>query len=196
MDVTVQGFLTAVRVTLQSPREAARALIAADLPMPVLGLGLALAAVASSLITHLGLLLAPLPDGAMQMIAPSPLRTAVLQGIVLLGLAAAVHQLGRLRGGRGIFSGALAVVVWVQAMLVVLQAVQLVAMVILPPLAEILSVLGLGLFLSLLTHFVAELHGFRSLGATFAGIVAAILVVAFVMSVVLTVLIGLPDQGV
>lgn len=195
MDVSVQGVLKAVRGTLQSPRAAARALIAADLPMPVLGLGLALAAVASSLIVHLGLMVAPLPEGALQMIAPGPLRTAVLQAAVLLGLAAAVHRLGRLRGGRGTFPGALAVVVWVQAILVVLQAVQLAAMVILPPLAELLGVLGLGLFLWLLTHFVAELHGFRSLGATFAGIVAAILIVALGMSVVLTLLIGLPDPG-
>ena len=59
--------------------------------------------------------------------------------------------------------------IWLQFIMALLQAVQLVAVLILPLLAALLGLVGLGLFFWLLTGFVAELHGFRSPMQVFAG---------------------------
>ena len=103
-------------------------------------------------------------------ILANPLLGAAAQ----LGAMAAVIfltvQIGRLFGGHGGLWGAAALVVWLNAMLVLVQAGQLVALALLPPLAALLAIAATVWALWAYANFIAELHGFRSpvivLGAT------------------------------
>lgn len=196
MDVTFRGLLRLARDTVTSPRDGARAILAINAPIEVRWMALALMAVGSAILTHLSFALMPpmareMMGGAMS----SPFRTVLLQGGVLFIGAFLIHRVGRARGGRGDLAGAVSLVAWLQFVLLCLQGVQLAAQVILPPLADLIGLVGLFLFFWLLTHFVAELHGFASMGATLAGILVTLFALAFALALVLGLILGTSTMG-
>jgi hypothetical protein len=97
-----------------------------------------------------------------------------------------------MRGGRGSFADTLIVMVWLQTIMLAVQLAQLVVQILLPPASGLVSLAGLGVFLWLLTNFVAELHRFRSLPAVFGGIVVGGILLAFLLAVLLLLLVGTP----
>jgi hypothetical protein len=180
------------RLTLTQPRQGLRAVLNLGLPSGVALAGLVLMAVLSALLLHLSLRVAPMPadNPLMQQLIGTPFRTAIIQAVVLMVTAMLVYRVGRMFGGRGSVSDALLAMVWLQSMLVALQAAQLLALILLPPLA---SLIGLGsgmLFLWLLTQFIAEMHGFQSAAKVFLGVLVTFLLVSFVLSLLLIRLIG------
>ena len=66
----------------------------------------------------------------------------------------------------------------------------LLAQVLVPPLAGILALAEVALFFWLLVHFVAELHGFKSLVATFAGVLGGLCLLILALAVILAPFIG------
>jgi hypothetical protein len=72
------------------------------------------------------------------------------------------------------------------------QAAQLLALVVVPPLADLLSLGGLVLFLWLLTAFVAEVHSFASMGRVFAGIIGSLILLAMGLAILVNILFGGP----
>ena len=193
MDLTIAGLLSMARDTVSAPRDGARRGLALGLPVHVAWNALALMAVGSALLTHLSYLLSPPPkqDFFAQAMS-SPFRTFVLQGAVMAAGAWAMFAAGTARGGTGSLSGAISLVAWLQFVLLLLQVAQLVAQVILPPLAGIIGFAGVVLFFWLLTAFVMELHGFRSALVTLLGIVAVMFLLGLVAATLLSILIGAP----
>jgi hypothetical protein len=193
MDLTLPVLAGLLRRTLADPRGVARDLVALQLPLPALWLAMALIAALSAILAHLTFtsMMMRMPEGG-GFALPSPIATAVVQFGVLAMMSLAVHQIGRRFGGRGTQAGAAVIVIWVQFVLVALQAAQLVALFVLPPVADLLGLAGIALFLWLLTAFVAELHGFRSTGQVFVGVIVSIFAVAFALATVLTLLFGGP----
>lgn len=193
MDLTLGALLGLARDTVSAPREGARRVLALGLPVRVGWMALALMAVGSALLTHLSYLLSPPPtqDYFAQAMA-SPFRTLLLQGAVMAAGAWAMFAAGAARGGHGSLAGAVSLVAWLQFILLVLQVAQLVAQVILPPLAGLIGFAGVALFFWLLTSFVMELHGFRSALATFFGIVGVLFILGLVAATFLTMMIGPP----
>lgn len=186
MDVSFKGLLRLARDTVSAPREGARTILRIDAPVEARWAALALMAVGSAILTHLSFAL--MPPAAREMMGgamSSPFRTVVLQGGVLFIGVLLIDRVGRWRGGRGTLPDAVSLMAWLQFVLLCLQGVQLVAQVILPPLADLIGLVGLFLFFWLLTHFVAELHGFQSLGATLAGILVTMFAMAFVLALAL-----------
>jgi hypothetical protein len=121
----------------------------------------------------------------------SPLRTAFLQLFVMVASVFAIWRLGRARGGQGGMDDSVALVAWLQFVMLVLQVATLAAQVLVPPLAGLLGLVEVGLFFWLLVNFVAELHGFRSLVATFVGVLAALCLLIVGMALVLAPVLGL-----
>lgn len=191
MAISMADLLGLARDTLRDPRGGARMVMAQDLPQPARWWALAVMAIGSALLTHASLALLPPADQAiMAPIMSSPIRTAILQGMILLATVHGVHWLGRWRGGQGRFEDALILVVWLQFILLGLQVLQLIAEVLVPPLAGLIGIAGVVLFFWLLTHFVAELHGFRSLGLVFAGVLLAMFSVGLLIGLLLISLAG------
>ncbi|WYK03882.1 Yip1 family protein [Cereibacter sphaeroides f. sp. denitrificans] len=186
MSVTLGGLLRLVRFTVSNPREGARAVLAMDLPIQARWLALIFTAVAAALVTFAGLTL--LPRDVRQLIGddlPSPIFSAALQVGLLAFSAGLIHRIGVWRGGRGTFPDAVLLVAWLQFILLCLEVLQLLAQLVLPPLADVLGVVGIVLFFWLLTHFVAELHGFTSTLAVLGGILLVIFGMAFVLAAIL-----------
>jgi hypothetical protein len=157
--------------SLRRPRLAARRVLDA-------GLSGATVIEAALLVTCAGIVLGYLalrasPDGVdvvSTAILAHPLLGAAAQLAAMAVVIFLTVQIGRLFGGRGELWGAAALIVWLNAMLVLVQAGQVVALALLPPLAAVLAIVATVWTLWAYANFIAELHGFRSpaivLGAT------------------------------
>jgi Yip1 domain len=179
------------RQSLQDPRAGARSLLALGVPLPARTAGLLLMAVSSALLMHLGFLLMPATeDPTAQFMMQSPLRTAFIQWLVLVVSVFLIYRVGRAMGGNGTLSDTLLVVVWLQVIMLGVQLVQLVSLIIAPPLAGIVNLAGLVLFFWLITSFIAVLHGFASRWAVLAGIFAASFAVAVLLVLILSMIYG------
>lgn len=178
-------------LTLQDPRQAARVLLAEGVPMPARTAGLLLIAIVSALLVSLQV--GPEPqalDPFTAFMTASPFRAAVMQWLFLALSVVLVHRVGRAFGGHGSFADSLLVVVWLQLLLLAVQVLQLLLTALAPPLAGIVGLIGFGLFLWLMTTFIAELHGFRSRGLVFLGMVLTALGTGFTLGVVMILIIG------
>jgi hypothetical protein len=179
------------RASLQDPRAGARMVLSLGVPLPARTAGLLLMAVASAFVMHLGFLLLPPTDDAMSLfMMQSPIRTAVIQWLILVVSVLLIFQVGRAWGGQGSLADTLLIVVWLQVIMLGVQIVQLLALVLAPPLAGLVNIAGLILFFWLLSSFIAELHGFASRGKVLAGIFATTFAVAVLVVFVLSLILG------
>jgi hypothetical protein len=179
------------KLTLQDPRQATRALLAEGVPIPARTAGLMLVAVVSALLASLQVQLSPQDlDPLSALMLASPFRAAVVQWGFLALSVVLIHRVGRAFGGVGTFPDALLIVVWLQCLTLILQLLQLVTGIIAPPLGGIIGLGGLALFLWLMTHFITELHGFRSRGLVFVGMALTAIATGLVIGTALVLLIG------
>ena len=187
MDTSLSALMGLLRLTLSDPRGAARRVMALPLPLGARWQALALVIVLSMLFGQ---------AAALMLAGEGVDATALglIQAAALLTLVYAVYIVGRLMGGRGVFEDGLILVAWLQGVMVAVQLAQIVALLILPPLTGLLGFLGFALFLWLLTNFVAELHGFSSLGRVFGMILLTLFGVAIVLAIVLQML-GITPPG-
>lgn len=192
MPMTVRDLVETARLTLQKPREGARMVMNWPLAVGELWLVLGLVAIVSAILAELFVTQTPEGvDPVLTMMMASPIWFAAIQFGGLAILTMLIFGVGRVFGGRGSFVGALALMGWLQLILVGLQVAQIVALFLLPPVALVISLISLVLFLWLLTSFVAELHGFTSLGWTFAGMVGAFFGMTVALSIVLVLFLGM-----
>ncbi|MCA8884130.1 MAG: YIP1 family protein [Rhodobacteraceae bacterium] len=192
---TLSGLLQAALETLRAPRPMAAVVIGAGIPSSVLWAAM-LAVVAGSVVMGQGsLLLLAGPEALGNPFLANPMLMFGIQMGLLVIMVHAIFQIGRIFGGQGSLNGALAVVTWLQFVLACLQVLQTALLFLAPPLADMLGILGLVLFIWLLTNFVAALHGFKSLGAVFFMILASAFALTFALSLLLT-LFGVVAPGV
>lgn len=190
MQLTVGNLAGLVRLTLGDPRLAARAVMAQPLPVQARWGALILTAVLSAfLMQAVTALLPPLPgpDGE----AVTPIGPAIWAGMVASGMVMTVllvHHVGRWRGGSGQLVDAVLLVAWLQFIQLLTVLLQIVVMLVLPFAAPLVEIGGVLLFLWLLVHFVAELHGFRSIGLVFLGVVVTFVAAVFTLSALLLML--------
>lgn len=190
--MTLSDRLSALaRLTLSDPRRAARVLLAEGVPTRARSAGLLLVAVVSALLASLQAFEGTGPmDPLSAFMLSSPFRAAVMQWLFLALSVVLVDRVGRAFGGRGSFADALLVVVWLQLLMLVLQVAQLVVTFVSPVLAGLLGLAGFGVFLWLMTTFIAELHGFASRGLVFLGMVLTCLATGFVLGILLILILG------
>lgn len=191
MNLSLNVLMSAARYTLQNPRAGARLILSVGLSTGQAMGALVLMAVLSTLLTSVSILVAPVPAGAeLQLMFANPLQLAVMQAMILTMGAGLIHAVGTKFGGKGNFAGAVALIAWIEFILSLMQIVQLVALVVMPPLADVIGVMGLGVFLWLLSQFVTELHGFANVWKVFGAIIVTGLGVSFAVAIVLVSIFG------
>lgn len=179
-----------VQEALRDPRRNAARILGWDLPDAAVWQAVALVSVLAVLGLYGTLLIG---GGTPNPGFPPPFAMAGLQFLAMVLLAALMSGIGRMFGGTGNFGGALRVMVWLQALMILLQVVQLVALLILPPLAGLVSLGSLVAVAWVASGLVAGLHGFKSQGMTLLGLVGSLLAVGFVLSILLLPFISLPQ---
>jgi hypothetical protein len=187
MILSLQTLLPMVWRTITNPREGAEEVLALGVPRQALWTILLLVLVLSIILGQITTLLVAAATGT-EGTGPlaNPIVTGVLQLALLLVAIFAIHRIGRAFGGTGSLDEAILLIAWLQFVMVCIQVVQTGLMLVLPPLASIVGILGLVLFMWLLTNFVAVIHGFRSLGQVFVMILVSMFVMAFILSIFLT----------
>jgi hypothetical protein len=188
--ISLRPLLRMARDTVANPREGAETILSLGLPREALYLAFALVVVLSMILGDVLYLIAGLPeDGPMTgPLAGSPIMMGLLQAGFLYIMAHAITRIGRMFGGTGHFEEALALVIWLQFIFICVQVVQLIAVLVMPPIAGLITILALGLFLWLLVNFIATLHGFTSLGMVFAMTLVSGFALLFFLSLILTML--------
>ncbi|MGB8622478.1 MAG: Yip1 family protein [Paracoccaceae bacterium] len=187
MDDTLKSLLVMARDTVTDPKEGARRVLSLPLPREALWQALALVVIISLLLTHLTDRLMPSPtDPLMPAFRDMPLLTVAILGGLTVLMVVAIDRVGRLMGGTGNFEGALRITIWLQFVMLLVQAVQVFFMVVFPPIAVLLGPLAFGLSLWLLTNFIAVLHGFEKLLPVFLMILVTALALGFALFFILT----------
>lgn len=146
-----------------APRTAARAVLASGVPAGAL-LQAGVAVTCIGLV--LGYLAMWLSGGAVDPVSAAVLRAPLIGALAQFAMMALVawltFRIGRLFGGAGGFWGAVTVVVWLNAVMLGIQVVQIGALALVPPLAGLIAVATLLWLLWAYANFVSELHGFAS----------------------------------
>lgn len=166
--------LQVLQLSLKSPKSAIRTVLDWRLSLGESALALTLMAVLSAGL--MSLVIGPLPteiDPVSAAVLTNPVYLAAVQLVGLAMISLFLFLLGRVAGGRGTLPEAVAMMAWLEALLILISVVQVVALVLLPPLGLLLVVGGMVLSVWLTTNFVAELHGFASLLLTLLGVIAA-----------------------
>lgn len=194
MKLTPETLFIAARETLADPQRAARRVMDLGLTTGEALMALGLTASVATLLTSLmQVVMGPIPDPAMAEVVGHPFILALSQFSLMLSGGFLMWQVGRMFGGQGTFARAVALVAWLEIVLILLQLVGTVAVMVLPVLAGPISLASLFAFFYLLTHFTAALNGFTSLAKTFFAILGTGVVVTFALALLLLFLIPVPN---
>ncbi|WP_161470992.1 Yip1 family protein [Tropicimonas marinistellae] len=189
MSQSLPSFPELVRETIQNPRGAAGRIIAQNYPASLMWEALLLVVALSVLAGYAPMALLGPADEEITVILPavftSPLWLAAVQGVLLALAVLAIHRIGRSFGGQGRFADAIALMAWLQLLMVLLQIVQAVLILLAPTFSTLVGVAGVIAFFYLLTQFVCELHGFSRPGVVFFGILVSMIGLIMLMSILL-----------
>ncbi|MEL6518574.1 MAG: Yip1 family protein [Pseudomonadota bacterium] len=189
MTLSFNQLLAMVGRSVTNPREGAEEVLALGVPREALWLILAIVVVLSIVLAQITVLFAgPSTNDLMGGFLQNPLITGFIQMGLLVVMIVAVHWIGRALGGRGSFEESMLLMSWLQFIMVCLQALQTLSILILPPFAGLIGIAALVLFFWLLTNFIAVLHGFGSLAQVFIMVLVSGFAIAFLFSLVLTIL--------
>ncbi|MBV0912230.1 Yip1 family protein [Anianabacter salinae] len=180
--------------SIPNPQQGLRAVFSLGLGRAEAWQALILMVVVSTLLGEATAALLPVSASIAGPLLATPLLAFVVQLCLLVVAVFAIFWIGRAMGGTGAFEDAVLTVAWLQFILVMLQLAQIAALVVFPPVAAWLGILGIGLFFWLVTHFTAALHGFTQPGKVFLMVVVSMLGIAFGLSIILS-LIGVSAPG-
>lgn len=208
MSFSLGTMMGLARDTVLTPRPVARQIMAMGLGRDFAWLALFLMAIGSALLTHLSLKLGPdmvadqdalamAVQARLDMIMGSPIRLALMQGAVMVVSVFLVHGIGLIHRKReASLAEAILLISWLQFILLCAQAVQLVALLVLPPLAEVIGLAGMVLFFWVISNFVAELHGYRSAFLALLAVFGLLLLMGIVLAILLAMFLGPFPEGV
>lgn len=182
--------------SLLRPRSAARAVLGMVPPADVL-LQAALAVTCLGMV--LGFVAVVIGGGPVDPVSAAlisnPLVGAAIQFAIMIAVAMLTFRIGGLFGGTGGFLGALTIVVWLNAVMLAIQFVQIAAMLLVPPLAGLVALVAVFWLLWAFANFVAELHGFGSPFVVLGVSILTVIVLVFGLTMLAAIL-GITPQGV
>lgn len=173
MTLTMQQIVSLCWQGITAPREAAHSVLALGVPRAALWplAGLVAIAVAFMFVAQGSLVGMEVPvtdvEGAPQPFQVWPLMVAAAVYGFLLAYAWVIWVLGKRLGGKGSFEEAVLLGIYLQAILLMIQFVELALLVVAPPFATLVALAALfyGLYLNI--QFIDVLHGFGSLLKSF-----------------------------
>jgi hypothetical protein len=197
MDFSLRSILNMARFSAQSPRAAAATLMAMNLPGNARWTLFFLGVISSALASHIGFRFLPPEAQALWANAMSrPILGVVMQTAFWLLAVRGLQALGRWGGRQGSFADTLLLVGWWQLLFFCLETAQILALMIVPPLGEMMGLVGVVVLLWVLTQFVIELHGFQHFWRVFPGVIATLLLAAVALIFILAVLVFTVGGGV
>lgn len=179
--------------TIQSPRSAAQKIMALNLSRDVLWSSLVLVAAINSIIYSFSLFLGD--TSMLPALFSNPLLFFMIVTGVLILMVHGFYWTGRAIGGQGDLGDLLALMVWLQALRAVAQAVMFVLLLVAPVLGQLFSLIVGVLGLWITVNFITEALRLPSVMHAVGVLVLAAVGIAFGL-VILAGLIGLGAMGV
>ena len=188
-------FTMLAQMTLRDPREAARIIMALNLPREVLWTALALIAAINTIILQLLIAASP-PETQAQFPSyfSAPLVVFTLLAGVMVVYVHTVYWAGRAISGKGLLFDILALIVWLQVLRTAIQLIVLVLTMVAPALAGLLSIVAFAWGLWVLLNFMVEALELPSLSHAGLALMLAVVGLVLGMGILLAVL-GLAVQG-
>lgn len=182
----VTSFLTAIWDTVRDPAQMAQRIMQRRYTRGTLWMGLALVSILSVILLKLLFYISPvaMPLGF------TPNFYGLVMACVLVIFAFGIYLTGQVLGGKATFPHSFAVVIWLEAVALVLRAVQALVYLFSPVLSSYVSIIGMVALVWVLVSFVNEVHQFKSLPRALATIVLAFLGIGFGFGIFMT-LIGI-----
>lgn len=174
--------------SLRRPRQAARQLLAIAVPDRTVIEGAVLVSAAGMVLAHAVLSLVPEADVVGAGVLHEPLVSALVQLVAIFFLILLVVRIGRLFGGQGQFHDAAKLIVWLDLVLVMMQAVQLALLFVFPALAALVSLIAVAWMLWAFGSFVAELHGFKNVAIVLGVSILSAIFLSFAVAMLLSLL--------
>ncbi len=171
--------------TIPEPRKVAREVLALRLPRAVLWQVFALFVVLSTGIGIIATILYPPDPIYADALLADPIRLGIIEGCSLVIAIFAIYWVGQAFGGTGRFDQAILSVIWLQFVAVIVQAAVVVLALFAAGLAMMLNVSGVVISFWIITHFVTEMHGFRSAGLVFVSILLTIMGLALGFAIIM-----------
>ena len=161
--MTLEGFLRLAWQTVLAPRDVARLLLSLRLGHEALLLALALVLVLNTLIFTVSVQVSP-PDPALTSLLGNPVIFMLLMGGTLGVTAIAITWTGRALGGVARIEDIGLLLIWLQALRMLVQLAVVALALVSESLAGLLVVGAAVLGVWILVQFIAEAHGFAALG--------------------------------
>ncbi len=173
--------------TVVEPRKVARDVQSVDLPRQTLWEILGLLLVAATFLGVIGSILFPVDpaNNAFGPLATDPVMMGIAQGSTSVLTVFVIYWIGRAVGGTGSFDAALLTVIWMQFVALIVALGVLFLGIFAPGLSLLLTGMGMVMSFWILSHFIAEMHGFRSAALVFAGILTTGILLMLGMSIIL-----------
>lgn len=174
--------------SLRRPRKAARQLLAFPVEDRSVIEGAVLVSAAGMVLGYAVLALIPEADVIGASVLHAPLVGALLQLAAIFVVILLVVRIGRLFGGQGEMRAAAKLIVWLDLVLVLLQAVQLALLMIFPAGAALVSLVAVAWMLWAFASFVTELHGFKNAAIVLGVSILAAIFLSFAVAMLLSLL--------
>ena len=191
----LRGFVVElVRLSITDPRSAARIVINMDFAREVLWIMVLLVVILTGVLTYTPLLIAGPSLETLPGIFQSPMILTIFMAANMVFLIFALFWTGKILGGSGSLDSFIAIVTWLQALLVMAQVAQTFLALFSAQLSSVFGFAFLIYWVWILIQFVSEAHGFDHWGKGDAVLVLAILGVSAGISLILSV-IGVSTLG-
>ena len=183
--------------TIKDPKGVAVKIMTVTFPDKVLWALVVLVVIISVLLSELAnwlLSFGSLRQGFVLFSSPF-LATSVLSLMIMIMIFLTFY-IGRFFGGIGKLNNTIILVVWLQSTMIALQVVQLILIPLLPNIAMVLGLISGGIFFWIYVNFILVLHGFRSIGKVFFGVIGSMIGVIFALSLVIGSLLSVFNFGI
>ncbi|MAC80676.1 MAG: hypothetical protein CML66_21725 [Rhodobacteraceae bacterium] len=175
---------------MKTPAEAARQVMALNIPRQVLWLALVVVSLLNTILLFLPTAVLNLPV-ILPGILAHPIAYFVMISAGLMAMIYVMQWVGLKMGGNGTLEDVASVIIWLQALRVAVQAVALILQFVFPLFTILLSVV-VGLYsLYIILHFIDQALRLKSLGRSAGVLIASVLALAIAMTLLLA-LVGGP----
>ncbi len=174
--------------TIPEPRKIAVEIQALRYPRVALWQLFALFMVLSTGIGVMASILFPVDPSMAGPLLSNPILMGIIESSVLVITVFIIYWAGQVFEGTGRFDQALLTVLWLQFVILFVQLAVLILAIFAPGMALMMNVFGVGLTFWILSHFITEMHGFRSAGMVFAMILLTILGLILGLTMIMTVI--------
>lgn len=170
--------------TFRQPAVVASEIVKLRLPHAVGWMALGVVTIATVIIISIERLIPGRPE-MISDLGGNPFFDALFLGAMTVVFIFVLYYAGLAMGGKGTFGATLLIMTWFQTIVLVLVIVQMLAVLLVPSIATLVSLAGFGLQLWCLMHFLNVLHDFNSLGKAFGLFALSIIGFVFGLSFIL-----------